>query len=198
MKDLPIVQGRDHPTLRAVSAPVEKIDKELLKLLPKMVDTMHVANGVGLAAPQIGKNIRVFVMKLFKPSDDRNGTHDTYSIQEMINPEIISVSTETISDEEGCLSVPGVFGSVQRYSSLKVRFTNKKGIQQTLDLSGLNARIIQHETDHLNGKLCVDIMEKITKEPQNERLKAYNKKRLMQEETEGESFAKNKKKEQDA
>lgn len=197
MKDLPIVQGRDHPTLRTVSAPVEKIDKDLLKLLPKMVDTMHVANGVGLAAPQIGKNIRVFVMKLFKPSDDRKGTHDTYSIQEMINPEIVSVSSATLTDEEGCLSVPGVFGSVKRYASLRVRFLNKKGVQQTLDLSGLNARIIQHETDHLNGKLCVDIMEKVTKEPQNERLKEYNKKRLAQEK-EGGSLAKSKKKELDA
>lgn len=168
---LPIVKGVDDKILRTVSKAVKKIDKDLVKLLPKMVDTMHEANGVGLAAPQIGLNIRVFVMKIFGPSRGKKIDYDNYSVQEMINPEIIEMDKRMINEEEGCLSVPGVFGEVDRHARLKVRFQNKKGMTLLFEFEGLNARIVQHETDHLNGILCVDKMKRKDTEPQSPRLK---------------------------
>lgn len=168
---LPIVKGIDNKILRTISKPVKKIDKELIKLLPKMVDTMHEANGVGLAAPQIGLNIRVFVMKIFGPAKGKKIDYDNYSVQEMINPEILEMDENMVNEEEGCLSVPGVFGEVDRHARLKVRFQNKKGMTLMLEFEGLNARIVQHETDHLNGMLCVDKMKKKEIEPQSPRLK---------------------------
>ncbi len=152
MAILKIEQGTDNEILRTKSTPVKKPDKKLGKLLDDMRDTMHSVNGLGLAAAQVGHNIRVCVCYF------DHGT-DNVLIVDMINPEILNHSDEMEVGEEGCLSLPGKFGKVARHSSVVAKFLNRKGKEQTLKLEGLNAAIVQHEIDHLNGKLFVDRME---------------------------------------
>lgn len=113
-----------------------------------MEPTMFKARGVGLAAPQIGLNTRVVLCLLDK---DR--------VVPMINPEIIWRSKETETCEEGCLSIPGLWKDTERALAVQVKFTDKKGQVTILKLEGLNARIVQHEVDHLNGILFVDRAE---------------------------------------
>ncbi len=152
MTVLPIEKGVDNKILRAVSEPVKKIDKKLFKLLDDMRDTMFAAKGVGLAAPQVGVNIRAVICTF---------NYDTVNetVVDMINPAISSLSEEMVKDEEGCLSVPGKFDFVKRHKSLIVRFTDRKGREQALKVSGYNAKVVQHEIDHINGILFVDKAE---------------------------------------
>lgn len=135
------------PVLRKKSKKVEKIDDKIIQLLEDMADTMYEADGVGLAAPQVGILKRVVVI------DVGDG------IIELINPEIISTSGEQI-DDEGCLSVVGESGAVRRPYVVKVRALNRKG--QTIEIEGeeLLARAFCHEIDHLDGVLFVDKIEK--------------------------------------
>jgi peptide deformylase len=147
---LQIVTGKDHPVLRTISMPVQKIDKHIVKLIDQMIETMKNSHGVGLAAPQVGKNIRLFVMQTF----DTHGRPS--AIVEMINPQIIWKSDEEQIETEGCLSLPGQWGKVKRPVTIKVSFMNKKSVQQKLEFTGINARIVQHENDHLDGILFID------------------------------------------
>ena len=147
---LEVLTGRDNPVLRTVSSSVLKIDKDIGKFVDKMILSMKEEKGVGLAAPQVGKNIRILVMQLF------NAQGKKVSIIEMINPEITWKSKEEDVETEGCLSVPGEWGKVQRPVAIKVSYMNKKSVQQKLELKGINARIVQHENDHLDGILFVD------------------------------------------
>lgn len=135
------------PVLRKKSKKVEKIDEKIIQLLEDMADTMYEADGVGLAAPQVGILKRVVVI------DVGDG------IIELINPEIISTSGEQI-DDEGCLSVVGESGAVRRPYVVKVRALNRKG--ETIEIEGeeLLARAFCHEIDHLDGVLFVDKIEK--------------------------------------
>jgi peptide deformylase len=151
---LPIVKGAKNEILRTVSKPIKKIDKKMGKLLDDMAVTMFKAEGVGLAAPQIGLNIRVVVCR-FNP-----GTKHEIVV-DMINPEIVSNSDETITDEEGCLSLPGEFDKVARYAELTVKFLDRKGKENALKLKDYNARIVQHEIDHIDGILYIDRVRKI-------------------------------------
>ncbi|MEK7529220.1 MAG: peptide deformylase [Patescibacteria group bacterium] len=157
MAIIPITQGVDNPILRTKSEKVKKFDAKLQKLLHDMLDTVKDENGLGIAAPQVGVNSQIFWVRF---------NHDTP--QEiyipMINAEVFDISKEMENGEEGCLSVPGVFGIVPRHNSLTVRYTDPKKKQHTLHLHGLSARIIQHEFDHLNGILCVDKMIKKTED----------------------------------
>ena len=121
------------PVLKEVCAPVEKIDKGLRKLLDDMAVTMYESDGVGLAAPQIGRPIRVVVIDC---QDDHGLT-------------------------EGCLSVPGIYGEVERAAKVKVEFLNRRGKKQHLTATGLLARCIQHELDHLEGQLFIDIAKSL-------------------------------------
>ena len=135
------------PVLRKVSKRVEKIDDKIIQLLEDMADTMYEADGVGLAAPQVGILKRVVVI------DIGDG------LLELINPEIIEVSGEQI-DDEGCLSVAGKSGVVKRPYTVKVRAYNREG--QLFEIVGeeLLARAFCHEIDHLDGILFVDKIEK--------------------------------------
>lgn len=135
------------PVLRKVSKKVEKIDDKIIQLLDDMADTMYEADGVGLAAPQVGILKRVVVI------DIGDG------LLELINPEIIETSGEQI-DDEGCLSVAGEAGSVKRPYTVKVRAYNREG--QLFEIVGeeLLARAFCHEIDHLDGILFVDKIEK--------------------------------------
>lgn len=137
------------PTLRNVCNPVTKFDMRLSLLLRDMAETMYKENGIGLAAPQIGITRRMAVVDV---SEDGSG------LMELINPEIIAKEGEC-EMVEGCLSVPNMRGLVRRPEKITVKAQNKKGESFQFDADGLLSRCIQHEIDHLNGVLYVDIME---------------------------------------
>lgn len=149
MAILPIEKGKDNIILRTISSPVKKNDKKLAKFLQDMKDTMFKAEGIGLAAPQVSKNIRVVICRF------NHGTPNELII-DMINPYIVEYSDETEIHEEGCLSLPGDYDKVARSIWLIVKYQDRKGNECTLKLKGLNARIVQHEVDHINGKLYID------------------------------------------
>lgn len=135
----------EDPLLRKQSRKVEKFDAKLHKLLDDMAETMKEANGVGLAAPQVAVLRQVIVMDC--------GT----GLIEMINPEILSTEGEQ-TGPEGCLSVPGRRGEVTRPMKVRVRFQDRYGEWQEMECEELLARCVMHETDHLKGRLYVDIM----------------------------------------
>ena len=133
--------------LRQKSVPIkdEEINDELRALAEEMFETMENANGVGLACPQIGKNIRMFVAE----ADD-----DVKRV--FINPQIIATSDDSVPYEEGCLSVPQVYENIMRPSKVTVQAQDQNGKKFTLEAEGLLARIIQHENDHLEGVIFID------------------------------------------
>jgi peptide deformylase len=135
------------PVLRAKAAPVAQISEETRQLIRDMFETMYAEEGVGLAAPQVGISERIIVI------DPHNDEIQPFAL---INPEIMEVSKETEKGEEGCLSIPGLRDLVERSVRVVVRGTTPEGEARELDLSGLPARIIQHEVDHLDGILFFD------------------------------------------
>jgi peptide deformylase len=139
------------PVLRETAKQVSKITPNIIKLLKNMADTMRAAEGVGLAAPQIGISKRVVVI------DVGDG------LIELINPEIVTMEGEEI-DTEGCLSIPGIQGDVKRAAKVQVKALDRTGKTVTYSGSGLLARAFQHEIDHLNGILFVDRMIKDKKD----------------------------------
>ncbi len=147
--ELHLETGVDNEILRTVSKPVPKIDKAIVKFVDKMKISMVEEQGIGLAAPQVGKNIRVIIVRL-------DADKKKFSDIGMINPEIIFFSEETVLGEEGCLSVPGFFDEVERSKEIIVKFLDVKNKEQGLRLENLNARVVQHEIDHLDGILFVD------------------------------------------
>lgn len=138
--------------LRKPCAPVEKITPELIELARDMLETMYDAPGCGLAAPQIGKNIRLVVIDTAIPGEEDPNPYI------MFNPEWdVEPGSVLASNEEGCLSLPDVWGNVTRPNKVWVSYTDVNGERQTIhNCEGLLARCIQHETDHLDGKLFVD------------------------------------------
>ena len=135
-----------NPVLKQVSVPVERVDKKLKKLMDDMAETMYEQDGVGLAAPQVGQNIRLVVIDC----------QDEHGLLELINP-VITFKEGEVVDTEGCLSVPDIYGEVKRAAKVKVEFMNRRGKRQHLTATGLLARCIQHELDHLEGQLFIDI-----------------------------------------
>jgi len=154
---LPIVTGVDHKILRAKSVPVKKVDRKIKKLIADMVETMQAADGLGIAAPQVGVNLRIYIARL-------NFNTPNEMIVPMINAEFLESSEEITEAEEGCLSIPKRFGTVRRHKEVTIRYTDLRGAHHTLHLTDLNARIMQHETDHLNGVLIADKMAKVRAE----------------------------------
>ena len=143
MAKLKIVKVGD-PVLRSISRPVENITPRTLQLIDDMIETMRAADGVGLAAPQVGVLRRIVVIET--PEE---------GLFELINPKIIAFAGEQRS-EEGCLSVPGKFGITVRPMHVTVRALNRKGEQIEVTGSGLLAKAFCHEIDHLDGKLYID------------------------------------------
>ena len=135
------------PRLRTVAKPVVKIDDILLKLIDDMLETMYAAPGIGLAATQINVHKRVLVMDV---------TEEKNSPMSFINPEIEIIDAELGEFSEGCLSVPGFFEIVNRPRSIRVKSLDPNGKEKIQELKGLSAICLQHEVDHLNGKLFVD------------------------------------------
>jgi peptide deformylase len=145
-----------HPVLRTKTRPVDRtaITSPLMqKLIDDMMETMAEYHGVGLAAPQVHEGLRLFVASL----DMERGDEPTEPIA-LINPEITPIGTETRDDWEGCLSIPDIRGKVPRHYEIKVRGLDRDGERIELRARGFSARIIQHETDHLDGILFFDRM----------------------------------------
>lgn len=134
--------------LRKKCKPVKEITQRTLKLLDDMADTMYEADGVGLAAPQVGILQRIFVIDVY----------DDHGLRVFINPEILEVSGSQVG-EEGCLSIPNEFEDVERPSYVKVKALNEKGEEFILEGTDLLARAILHENDHLEGKLFIDYLK---------------------------------------
>jgi peptide deformylase len=145
-----------HPVLRAKARAMERSDirsAAVQKLIDDMLDTMAEYHGVGLAAPQVHEGLRLFVASLDARDD---GEHDEPLV--IINPEISVVGSETVEDWEGCLSIPDVRGRVPRAREIKVRALGRDGERLQLSASDFAARVVQHETDHLDGVLFFDRM----------------------------------------
>lgn len=143
--------------LREKTRPVTNFDAELQQLIDSMIETMRHANGVGLAAPQIGRPLKLAVIETLPEEDDEGneieGTRELYVI---INPEVYWSSRESTKGLEGCLSIPGYLGEVERADSIRVRGLDRHGRKFRMRFDGWDARIFQHEIDHLNGVLYID------------------------------------------
>lgn len=143
------------PILRKKADPVETIDDDIKKLIDDMIETMHFRDGCGLAAPQVGRSIRLFIILVF--TEDQNGKLITGPLEVYINPKILEVSEETEGMSEGCLSFPGLhFEDIQRPYAITVEYTDLNGNRKVQKLSGLHARQVMHENDHINGVLYID------------------------------------------
>lgn len=151
MSLLPILQYPD-PRLHKVAKPVAVVDDRIRQLVRDMAETMYAAPGIGLAATQVDVHERVVVIDL---------SEDGKKLRVFINPEILWSSEECKTYEEGCLSVPGVYDEVERPARVKVRALDEHGNAFELDADGLLAVCIQHEIDHLNGKMFVEYLSSL-------------------------------------
>jgi peptide deformylase len=140
------------PRLQQVAAPVERVDDGVRELVADMARTMYEAPGIGLAATQIDVHLRVIVIDLSEKRD---------ALQVFINPEILNAGGEVTVHEEGCLSVPGIFENVERPGTITVRALNERGETFTIDAEGLLAVCLQHEIDHLNGRVFVQHLSRL-------------------------------------
>ncbi|MDH4107380.1 MAG: peptide deformylase [Gammaproteobacteria bacterium] len=152
------------PRLRTRAVPVETVDDELRRLIDSMFETMYAAPGIGLAATQVDVHRRFLVADVSTDKSDP---------QVLINPEIVASEGEMIN-EEGCLSVPGIYAEVRRAEKIRVRYLDRDGNEVERDMDGLLAVCVQHEMDHLEGRLFVDYLseakrQKIRKRLQKER-----------------------------
>jgi peptide deformylase len=152
----PIITIPD-PVLREVCAPVATVDDDVRKLADDMLETMYDAPGIGLAASQIGLLQRIFVLDVAK--DDAPKEPMVF-----INPKIVWSSDDLSVYQEGCLSIPDYYEEVERPAEVTVQFLNREGAEQELKADGLLATCIQHELDHLNGKLFIDYLSKLKRD----------------------------------
>ena len=149
----PILTAPD-PRLKAVSTDVATVDAEIRKLVDDMTESMYAAEGIGLAAVQIGVAKRVIVIDL----DQKEGKKNPRAF---INPKILWASEETAVFEEGCLSVPEIWDDVERPARIKAEYLDRDGNKQVLEADGLLATCLQHEMDHLNGILFIDHLSRL-------------------------------------
>jgi peptide deformylase len=155
-KVLPIVKLPD-PVLRKVSDPVERVDAGLIALADDMIETMQKAPGIGLAAIQVGIPRRLVVLDVVEEGKESNPLT-------LINPEIVRLGDTLRPYEEGCLSIPDVLVDIERPGSLKVAYTGRDGKRHELEAEGLLATAIQHEVDHLDGKLIIDFLSRLRRD----------------------------------
>ena len=141
------------PVLKQIAAPIDRLTKRHRQLLDDMAETMYSADGVGLAAPQGGKSLRIVVIDV----------QDEHGLLELVNP-VITTREGTVVDSEGCLSVPQVYGDVERAERVTVEYMDRRSRRRSLTAEGLLARCIQHECDHLDGRLFIDIAINLRKE----------------------------------
>lgn len=153
MAKRPILIAPD-PRLKAVAQDVPKVDSEVRKLVDDMLETMYAADGIGLAAVQIGVAQRVIVMDI----DQKDGKKNP---RVFINPKITWASEEIATFEEGCLSVPDIWDEVERPTAIRAEYLDRDGKPQTVEADGLLADCLQHEMDHLDGVLFIDHLSRL-------------------------------------
>jgi peptide deformylase len=144
------------PFLRLKAKPVKKFDKDLQTLIDDMFETMRAEPGVGLAAPQIGESMRLVVIEYAEEPEDEDAPEPKPKRYVLVNPEITQKSEEMVEGMEGCLSVPGLIGTVDRHEKVTVKALTRHGKPQKVKAEGWMARILQHELDHLDGVLYID------------------------------------------
>jgi peptide deformylase len=151
-----------HPVLRARARAVDPSDirsPRIQKLIDDMLETMREYQGVGLAAPQVHESVRIFVAGFSPAPGDEDDDHERVPLMALINPELTPVGDDVVEDWEGCLSIPEVRGRVPRARHIVVQAFDRRGKRTELRASGFTARVIQHETDHLDGILFLDRMK---------------------------------------
>ncbi|AYV95507.1 peptide deformylase [Fusobacterium necrophorum subsp. funduliforme] len=153
--------------LRKIAEKVEEVNDEIREILRNMVETMYARDGVGLAAPQVGISLRMFVCDI--------GTPEESNVKKIINPLITPLTEETISVEEGCLSIPGIYKKVERIAKLKLEYQNEQGEFVEEILEGFPAIVVQHEYDHLEATLFVDRVSPMAKRMIAKKLQALKK-----------------------
>ena len=151
-----------HPVLRKVSEPVTPDYLDLQKLIADMYETMYTSEGVGLAAPQIGRNDRIVVIDASPVGDSYEECRDRKMT--LINPEIEILDDEPVTRYEGCLSLPGLSEKVKRVEKIRLRWVDENFQEHDEIISGFLARIVQHECDHLEGKMYIDHITPIRKQ----------------------------------
>lgn len=163
------------PILRRKAKPITKFDKDLQTLIDDMIETMREAPGVGLAAPQVKIGQQLIVVEHSENDEEDEDAEEAESkppkpkkLFVMINPEIVKASEEKVIGVEGCLSIPGLQGEVERNEAIQVKGLNRYGKPQKLKVGGWMARIFQHEIDHLNGVLFTDRASRVWKFQQDE------------------------------
>lgn len=170
MAVLPILHYPD-PRLRTVAKPVETVTNDIKQLINDMVETMYDANGIGLAATQVDHHIQLIVMDL---SEERDGK----SVRVFINPKVTILTEEHAPYQEGCLSVPSVYDDVDRPTKVKIEAIDADGNAFSEEADGLLAVCIQHEMDHLNGKLFVDYLSTLKQQRARDKVKKYERQAL--------------------
>lgn len=149
------------PVLKQVAQPITPAYADLDALIANMWETMYHAEGVGLAAPQIGLAIRLFVMDstpMFKEGSEQQGFKKVF-----INAQVLEEHGESWEYEEGCLSIPNIRGSVSRPETVRLRYQDEQFVEHVEEFSGFNARVIQHEYDHIEGILFTDLLKPLKK-----------------------------------
>lgn len=145
------------PILRKVAEPIERVDDALRRLADNMLETMYDAPGIGLAAPQVGVSRRLIVLDVSEKDGEKHPLV-------MINPEILRLADEQRIYEEGCLSIPDVKVDIERPAALTVRYLDRDGRPQEIFADGLLATAIQHEIDHLEGRLIIDFLSRLKRD----------------------------------
>ncbi len=159
------------PVLRRKAKPVTKFDKDLQTLIDDMIETMREAPGVGLAAPQVNISQQLAVVEYAEDEDEEENEDappKPKKLYVLINPEIVKASDEKVMGVEGCLSIPGLLGEVERHEAIQVKALNRHGNPVKLKVDGWMARIFQHEIDHLNGVLFTDHATRVWKPSEEE------------------------------
>ena len=159
------------PRLKKTCAPVPEVDDAVRALMADMLQTMYDAPGIGLAAPQIGVMSRVIVV------DCAKGEDETPEPICLANPEVTWSSEETREHEEGCLSIPDIYAMVTRPDTVRVRFLSRDGAEEEREFEGVQSTCIQHEIDHLNGKLFIDYLSPMRRQMITSKMKKLKRER---------------------
>jgi peptide deformylase len=157
-----------NPRLRVKAKPVSVIDDKIRQILDDMVETMYAEDGIGLAAPQVGIDLRIAVIDVSKDDEET-------VIYKMINPEITWKSEDVDVCNEGCLSVPEQRAKIERPAAVKMHYLDENGVLQNLEADGILATCIQHELDHLDGKLFIDYLSPLKKQMYIKKVEKLNK-----------------------